>query len=226
MTIKVYPELIQGSDEWLEARRGVLTASEMKLILTPTLKAAANEKERCHLYEIAAQRISGYVEPTYITNDMLRGQEDEIYARAEYAKHYAEVSEVGFITNDQWGFTLGFSPDGLVGDDGFIEIKSRRQKFQVQTVIENEVSSEYVLQIQTGLLVSGRTWCDFVTYCGGLHMMTLRVHPDPFMQEAIVEAATKFEVRVSEKINAYRARLGSGMRLVPTERHIQQEITP
>ena len=67
---------------------------------------------------------------------MLRGIEDEVEARILYAAQYAPVQDMGFITNDRWGFTLGFSPDGLIGDDGFLECKSRRQKFQVQTIIE------------------------------------------------------------------------------------------
>src|SRR3546814_1507000 len=63
--------------------------------------------------------------------------DDEIIARDEYTKHHAPVEQTGFITNDKWGFTIGYSPDGLVGDDGLIECKSRRQKYQVQTIIEN-----------------------------------------------------------------------------------------
>ena len=153
MAITYHTDLIQGSEEWHNARRGLLTASEMKLILTPTLKMAANDKSRAHLWELAAQRISGYVEPSYIGDEMLRGWEDEIRARDLYAKRYAPVEEVGFVTNDQWGFTLGYSPDGLVGEDGLIEIKSRRQKFQVQAIATGEVPDEYALQIQTGLLV-------------------------------------------------------------------------
>ncbi len=72
--ITYYPDLIQGSDEWKSARCGLLTASEMKLIITPTtLKIASNDKERAHLYELLAQRITRYVEPSYISDDMLRG---------------------------------------------------------------------------------------------------------------------------------------------------------
>jgi hypothetical protein len=96
----------------------LLTASEFDRILTPTLKIADNPKSRAHLWEMAAQRITGYVEPQYISDAMLRGQEDEIIARDLYSKHYAKVEQCGFVTNDKWGFTLGCSPDGLVGDDG------------------------------------------------------------------------------------------------------------
>jgi hypothetical protein len=94
--------LFQGSEEWLAARCGMLTASEMKLIVTPTFKAAANDKERSHLFELLAQRITGYVEPHYISDDMLRGQEDEIEACIAYGKHYVPVDSVGFVTNSKW----------------------------------------------------------------------------------------------------------------------------
>ena len=120
MTITYHPDVIQGGDEWLSMRLGLLTASEMRLILTPTLKIARNDKERAHTFEILAQRLTDYVEPRYVGDDQIRGRDDEIEARAQYAKHYAPVQEIGFITNDRFGFTIGYSPDGLVGDDGMI----------------------------------------------------------------------------------------------------------
>ena len=221
MTIVYHKELIQGSDEWLAARCGLLTASEMHLIVTPTLKAASNDKERSHLYELMAQRITGYVEPRYISDDMLRGQEDEIDARLLYEKHYAPVQEVGFITNDKWGFTLGYSPDGLVGDNGLIECKSRRQKYQIQTIIEGCAPVEYMVQVQTGLLVSELEWLDLISYSGGLPMFVVRCYPIPEYQEAIVKAATAFEDRLAANMEAYTIISNA---LIPTERKIIQEI--
>lgn len=226
--IRYYPDLVQGSDEWLQARCGLLTASEMKLIITPTLKIASNDKERTHLYELMAQRINQYVEPHYISDDMLRGQDDEIEARALYAKHYAPVQEMGFITNDQWGFTIGYSPDGLVGDDGLLECKSRRQKYQIETIIENvlgqTIPADYLMQQQTGHLVSTRTWLDFISYSGGSPMATIRVYPDPKVQNAIIEAAGAFEERMAEKMARYRDILASKARLIPTERRVEVEM--
>ena len=216
-------ELYQGTDEWFEARRGLLTASEMHLILTPALKVADNDKSRSHLHELLAQRITGYVEPSYISDDMLRGQDDEIEARAIYSKHFAEVEQVGFVTNDAWGFTLGYSPDGLVGDDGQIEIKSRRQKFQVATIIDDKIPDEHTIQVQTGLLVTGRAWCDFVSYSGGLPMAVVRAFPDEKIQSAIIEAATAFEARLAEKLAAYRDAV-KNPRFIPTERRVEQEM--
>jgi predicted phage-related endonuclease len=222
--ITYYPDLVQGSDEWLEARRGILTASEMKLIVTPTLKIASNEKERAHLYELLAQRISGFVEPSYVSDDMLRGREDEIDARMYYEKNVAPVTEMGFITNNKWDFTLGYSPDGLVGDDGAIECKSRRQKFQIKTIIDGEMPDDYLIQVQTGLLVSERNWIDFISYSGGLPMITIRVFPMPDVQEAILTAASAFERNLREKLAAYRAAEQTNLHLIPTERRIEQEM--
>lgn len=222
--IKYHADLVQGSDAWMDARCGLLTASEMKLILTPTLKIASNDKERSHLYELLAQRITRYVEPHYIGSDMLRGIEDEVYARDAYAENYAPVADMGFITNDRWGFTIGCSPDGLVGDDGLLECKSRRQKYQIETIASGEMPDDYLLQVQTALLVSERKWLDFVSYSGGLPMVTIRVFPDPVVHDAIVAAATAFETRLAAKLDQYSKALNSGARLVPTERRIVQEM--
>lgn len=220
---KFHDDMVQGSAEWFAARCGLLTASEMKLIVTPTLKAASNQHERAHLYELLAQRITKHVEPTYIGNEMLRGHEDEIDAKILYSQNYSPVTDAGFITNDSFGFTIGYSPDGLVGDDGLIEVKSRRQKFQVETIINNAVPDEHIIQVQTGLLVAGRKWCDFLSYSAGLPMAVIRVEPDYAVQMAIIQAAKAFEDRLSEKFDAFIAAL-EDRRFIPTERRIDQEM--
>ena len=228
MTITYHKEMVQGSEEWAAARCGLLTASEMKLIVTPTLKAASNEKERGHLYELLAQRITQHVEARYVSDDMLRGQEDEVYAIEAYAKEYAPVTRVGFVTNDKWGFTIGYSPDGLVGENGLVECKSRSQKYQLQTICDyftkQEIDPDYMIQVQTGLLVTGRDWCDVVSYCAGLPMATVAVFPDNKIQAAIVDAAAVFETRLADKLATYNAIMQSKARLIPTERRIVQEI--
>jgi hypothetical protein len=239
--IRYFPDLIQGTDAWLAARCGLLTASEMRLAVTipkpetrvkkdgtpykqREIEPAETDACRSHVWELAAQRITKYVEPSYIGDDMLRGMEDEITARALYEQAYAPVTTMGFITNDRWGFTLGCSPDGLVGDDGTLECKSRRQKYQLETIATRTMPDEYVLQVQTALLVSERPWCDFISYSGGLPMITIRVYPDPKIQAAIIEAAAAFERQICERIEQYGATLASGIRLIPTERTERQEI--
>lgn len=224
-----HPHVHQGSDEWHAARCGLLTASEMKHIITPTLKIASNDKERAHLYELLAQRVTKYVEPQYISDDMLRGMEDEIEARSLYSKHYAPVDDGGFVTNSKWGFTIGYSPDGLVGDKGLIEGKSRRQKFQVQTFVENvttgTIPADYLMQHQTGLLVADdREWIDFISYSGGFPMIVIRVWPDEAVQNAIVEAAGAFEARLAKRLAEFNDAVQSMPKFIPTERKVIQEM--
>lgn len=222
MTIKYHEELVQGSDEWLEARLGLLTASEMKHIITPgKLLYATNDKSRSHLFELAAQRISNYIEPSYIGDDMLRGMAEEIDAKQVYSTHYAKTTDCGFITNDKWGFTLGYSPDSLVGKYGLIECKSRRQKYQIETIATDEVPAEFTIQIQTGLLVSERAWLDFINYSGGLPMFVKRVMPDKVIQDAIVSAATAFHEQLAVLIAKYQA---NAIKFPMTERKILDDI--
>lgn len=227
MTITIHTDLIQGSDEWLQARCGLITASEVKLLMTPTGKLANNDKTRAHVWELAAQRINGFVEPQYISDAMLRGHEDEILARAIYAERYAPVDEVGFVTNDEWGFTLGCSPDGMVGELGIIECKSRCQKYQVQTIVEEYrdgvIPEEFRLQVQTALLVTDRSWCDFISYSGGMPMAVIRVMRDAEMQAAIIKACTAFEARIAEAMNDFAAAV-KARRYPPTERRVEAEM--
>lgn len=226
--VKYHPEVVQGSIEWHQLRCGLLTASEMDLIITPTLKVADNDKEKAHLFELLAQRVTQYVEPSYISDGMLRGMDDEIEARLQYEKSYAPVTDVGFVTNDKWGFTIGYSPDGLVGDDGLIECKSRKQSLQMRSLIEHvavsKIDPKFMLQVQTGLLVTERKWCDLVSYCGGLWMATVRVVPDEVIQKAIIEAAAAFEKRLAEAQEKYGALIASKARLIPTIRKIEEQM--
>jgi hypothetical protein len=195
----------------------------MRLIITAkTLKVADNEAVKTHLYELAAQRVNNYVEPHFESFDMERGKFDEERARAKYVEEYAPVTEVGFITNDKLGFPIGYSPDGLVGDDGLIEIKSRIQKLQMLTLVEHvaadTIPPDFVIQCQTGLFVAERKWLDFISYSGGMKMGVVRTYPDPVIQEAIGNAAVNAEARINEKLRIYQELIASNARLVDTER--------
>ncbi len=223
MTIKYYENLEQGSEEWLQARCGLLTASEVKLIITPNnLQFAKNDKCRAHVHELVSQRITQYVEPHYVSDDMVRGQNDEVEALHIYSQNYGEIKEIGFITNDNHGFTLGYSPDGaVVGEKGGVEVKSRRQKYQAETIICDEMPIEYALQCQTGLIVTEWEWIDFISYCGGMPMYKKRIYPDEAMQKAIIKAGLELEELIQEKIERYNQ---NSRHLIPTERIIEQEM--
>lgn len=178
--------------------------------LPPTYAPADNDTSKALILALAAERITDYVEDTFVTHDMFRGIESEPYARDLYAKHCAEepISEVGFMTRQFIGsefvFDIGYSPDGLVGDEGLIEIKAPRQKGHLSTVVGDVVPAQHMAQLQTGLLVSGRKWIDFVSYSGGMHLWPKRVTPDPAWQAGILAAAEKAERDIAGHVATYQ----------------------
>jgi len=269
MALTILPDLVQGSDEWLEQRRGIVTASVVGQLITTrklsaidypcpncstsandpcrskrdgtpiktihperaeyarsqssstVLEPASNDYSRSLTMRLAAERITGWTELSYINDEVIRGIEDEPLARAKYNKHYAEVAEVGFITEDRWGFTIGYSPDGLVGDNGLIEVKSCRPKRHLATILAGHPPIETMAQLQCGLLVSGREWIDYVSFCGGMPMFVKRVYPQQVWFDVIVAAVAAFEANVTEMLRIYDESI-VGLHL--TERRIEQEV--
>lgn len=215
MSLTILPDLVQGTDEWLAARCGIVTASEVGHLLTATLKVADNLTSRGLTAALTAERITGVGDPSFISDDMWRGMEDEPWAREVYAEHLAPVAEVGLMFRDFDGFRLGYSPDGLVGDDGLIEVKSRTQKRHMLTILTDRVPAENMAQLQCGLLVSGRAWIDYVSYCGGMHLWTKRVTPDPTWFAAITLATETCEANIGTMRRAY---LDATADMPPTER--------
>jgi len=205
MSLEVFNELEQGSPEWLAARCGIVTASVVGQLITPkTVKPAANDTSRALAMTLTAERITGYVEPIQPSRDMERGSLSEPFARDLYSENYQTATEVGFMVRDDWGFRLGYSPDGLVGDKGLLEIKSPRQKKHLATILADEVPLEHMAQIQTGLLVSGREWLDFVSYNGGMPLYVTRVLPDEKWHKAIIDAVTVFEESAAQMLETYK----------------------
>jgi predicted phage-related endonuclease len=210
----------QGTAKWHNMRLGLLTASTVSQILTPTLKVSANDKSRALVAKLAAERITGIAEESIQTEKMLRGHIDEEVAREKYVKKYAAVDLCAFVTNDR--FPLGFSPDGLVGDDGFIECKSRDPHHHVATIQRiadgDGIPREYVMQVQAGLLVTGREWCDFLSFSHGLPMLRHRVFPDYEIMQAIENAAHEFDRTVSEMVRTFHDMTADASAFTPTER--------
>jgi hypothetical protein len=255
MSLTVYSDLEQRSDEWYAARCGIVTASVVgKLISTgapeaitvacetcaapagspcisaarktptpiktfhdaraakaadlpPVYSVADNDTSRAITNALVAERVTGFTEDTPMSRDMYRGVWSEPLARDLYSGHYHEAIECGFMRRDEPGWTLGYSPDGLVGDDGLIEIKAPRSKTQLLTVISDEVPTAHMAQCQAGLLVSGRKWIDFVSYVGGMHVYVKRVYPDPAWFAAIEAACRSFETTATALVADYRERV-------------------
>ena len=210
-----FPDVIQGSDEWHAQRRGIVTASVVGRLLTPTLKVADNETSRGLTATLVAERITGQTEPSFTNDDMMRGVLSEPIARDLYSGHFEEATETGFMIRDDWGFKLGYSPDGLVGTDGLIEVKAPRAKGHIATILADKVPEQHMAQIQCGLLVSGRKWLDFISFHGGLPLFVKRVEPDEAWHDAILLAVEAFEQNAWAMEARYK---DASQFLIPTER--------
>jgi hypothetical protein len=179
-------------------------AADAAATAEPVLRVADNDTSRALIHTLAAERIRRAGEDTPMTSDMWRGVDSEPYAREAYERHAGvEVVEIGFQIRDLDGARIGYSPDGLVGDDGCIEIKAPRAKTHVATVLADDVPAQYVPQLQAALFVSGRAWCDFISFAGGLHLFPKRVYPDASWQAVIRDAVLTAEARITDLTSRY-----------------------
>ena len=207
MSLTIHDDVLQGTEAWHQLRLGIVTASTVGALITPAKIAPANnETARGLIAALAAERITGWADEIPMSSDMWRGVMDEPIARAHYAEHHAPVVETGFVVLERDGIRLGYSPDGLVGDTGLIEIKSRKAKTHLQTILTGTVPTANMAQLQAGLLVSGREWIDYVSWCGGMPMHVIRVHPDPRWFDAITAAVSLAEQSIAGHLDDYATR--------------------
>ena len=205
MNVTVYDSLMQGSPEWLEARAGLITASTIGRLLTATGKPSKGDTAKALVEELAVQRATGRVVPVTPTWPMRRGTALEPYARDEYAMLTgSRVTETGFMvaTLDS-GVQVGYSPDGLIDDSGLLEIKCLSAGKHWRTILRDEVPSEHVAQVQTGLFVSGRDWCDYFSYMPGDVPYTIRVTPDEEWQTMIRDVVEAVDQEIDELATLY-----------------------
>lgn len=151
----------QGTPEWYEARLGIPTASNFSKLVTSA--GATSKTFSDYAFDLASQILVDEQDPPVSTWQMQRGTDLEPYARDEYqARVLALVEEVGFCRHDD--DNCGYSPDGFVGDDGLVEFKCVNQVSLTKILYKNEMPTTYFQQVQGGLYVTDRKWCDFVVY--------------------------------------------------------------
>lgn len=156
---------------------------------------------------VASERVAGIDPDNELGGrDIWRGIDSEDPARLAYSAHYGvEITDCGFMELATDTFRLGVSPDGLVGEEGGVEIKAPRQRGHLLNAVSGEVPAEHMAQIQTALFVSGRKWWDFVSFKGGMRLWVKRVFPDPDWHRAIQAAVTDFEKAVVQMVDDYNA---------------------
>jgi putative phage-type endonuclease len=156
--------LEQGTDEWKAARLGHVSASNVAAVMSKTKDGGESATRRTYKIKLVAERMTGLAQETYKNAAIEWGNEQEPFARMAYeASQDVLVEKTGFWKHPskEW---IGVSPDGLVGNDGLIEIKCPNTTTHLEYLWDEVVPTEYRKQIQMQLWVTGRQWCDFVSY--------------------------------------------------------------
>lgn len=192
----------QRSPEWFAARCGLITASRFK-DARATLKSGAPAQARLdYMAELALERITGSLSDRFVTPAMQRGAELEGAARAAYEADTGEiVTEMGICLHDTLGF--GYSPDGLVGADGLIEVKCPANPYKLAQLLLTRDVAEYVDQVQGGMWITGRAWCDVLIYHPNIPLRPLRVPRDA----AYIDKMETDLLAFSIEVDAYTERL-------------------
>ncbi|RIY41988.1 lambda exonuclease family protein [Neopusillimonas maritima] len=202
----IFVECQQGTPEWFAARAGVITASKFSDAVSTLKNGDPSQASKDYAYRVAVERIYGETtEDTYQTFEMRRGQELEPLARMAYElKTGGLAEESGVVLTDDRIF--GYSTDGLVGDDGLIEIKCPNSARKLVEMWETGDLSEYEHQIQGGMWITGRKWCDFIMYAPqlepvGKHLYIKRVERDDDFIEAMESKLWEFARRVQSHVD-------------------------
>lgn len=186
----------QRDAEWFAMRAGKFTGSRFSALMAKTRSGPSTYRENL-ITDLAIERITGTCVTTYQNAAMQRGIELEPEAREAYEAHAGVlVEEVAFIVHPEYP-TVGVSPDGMVGDDGMVEIKCPSASAKhLKALLTGAHAQEYRWQLQGQLWVAGRAWVDAVSYSpdfpDGLRLAITRVHADPKAHaelQAEVEAA-------------------------------------
>ncbi len=183
----------QGDAHWMGLRCGLPTASKADCIITPTGAAVKGAKRDGLLYELTAEKVSGMVEMHFVTAAMERGIQLEPEARSWYSlAKDCDVQEVGFVDADsgRWGC----SPDGLIGDDGGLEIKCCERKAHVAALVSDKPPTQYLPQVLFSMMTTRRKWWDLAYYTNEpcLPNRVFRIEADPEAMERIEAAVVTF----------------------------------
>ena len=166
----------QGTQEWFDCRYGIPTGSNFDKIITSTGKQSTQAQK--YMYKLAGERILGHAEESYKNDAMLRGNELEEEARLFYEIYTGNtVEKVGFCYYDDLK-QYGCSPDGLIGDFGCLEIKCPTLPVHVEYLEKGTIPTKYIPQVQGHLYITGRKWCDFLSYYPNLPPLLVRVDRD------------------------------------------------
>lgn len=199
----------QRSPEWFQARLGKVTASRLADVCART-KTGWGAGRKNYMAELVAERLTGARQEGFTNAAMQWGTDMEPEARIAYEFYRdATVVETGFIPHPSIAET-GASPDGLVRDDGLVEIKCPNTATHLETLLGSEIPQKYFYQIQWQLACTGRAWCDFCSFDPRLPE-SMRLHVERVKREDTVIAAlekdvAEFLAELRETVHRLRAK--------------------
>lgn len=200
----------QRSDEWFAARLGRVTASRVADVVAKT-KTGYSASRTNYRAQLVCERLTGQRADEYVSAAMLNGIEKEPEARAAYEwETDATVTEIGFVDHPRIAMS-GASPDGLVGDDGLVEIKCPTTATHIATLLGGKViPSKYEAQVQWQMACTGRQWCDFVSYDPRLpdemRLFVVREKRNDALIAELEEEVSRFLAEVDETVSKLRER--------------------
>jgi len=199
--MQIIRDIEQGSDEWLQLKLGVASASNFDKIITSTGKESESLKK--YALQLATELMLETPEPSFKNDVMARGNELESLARDAYQEQTFKVVEQITMFKSNCG-NFGYSPDGLVDKDGLVEIKCPIATTHFKYLLDNKMPSDYWQQVQGGLWVSQRKWIDFVSYNSYFKdkkLFTIRVERDEEYIAKLAEQANKVILLRDEYLN-------------------------
>jgi len=198
MSGPIYLNCEQGTDEWHAARAGILTASVMQcLMVSGRGERGFGDGAMTLMNQLIGERFTGESADKFEGNRHTdRGHELEPIARAFVSERLGiEIVNCGIILNHG----IGYSPDGLVNDDGLIEIKTKLPKLQVKVILDQVIPAEHVVQCQVGLWVSERDHIDFASFYPGMPLFHKRAGRDEAMIRKLKERVAAFYELMEER---------------------------
>ena len=195
-------EMPQQTDLWYAEKAGLPSASNFDKIIT--IEGKPSKQREKYMYSLSAERITKKKEDTFQSFSMQRGVELEAEARQYYELiNDCEVRQVGLCYPNE-DKKYGCSPDGLVLEDGGLEIKCPTAAVHVGYLLDGKLPSDYFQQVHGSLLVTGRRWWDFLSYYPGLRPLIIRVEPDKKFIKALEIELEKFCCELSALVEKIR----------------------
>lgn len=201
--------IAQGSPEWFALRCGKVTASRVADVIART-KTGWGASRANYAAELIAERLTNTSAPGFTNAAMQWGTDQEPYARAAYeARTGASVFECAFVVHPEIAAS-GASPDGLIGDDGLLEVKCPNTATHLDTLLGQEVPAKYLTQMQWQMACTGRAWCDFVSFDPrmpeSMRLFVQRVPRDLSMIVGLESDVTEFLAEIDGKVAALLAK--------------------